>query len=309
MQHLQIAFVMSAMMIGFAALVTAGIWALRTREGYLRDFCLVYSLFTLLLGISVFKKYLSLNLADYPALAWYGISGVYQMVNFAVIVATIHFLLGIFHVRLRKVVIPVLLGLMVVCDMVLFSPFGAVLSEETNTIRLGWGYLIASSWFLASFTLALILGLALTRRVWRTDKQTFVLGLLVFAATGYVETFISFTQVLRSPWVVRSAERNFLFSSIPYALYGIFIIFYFLRFYASPPRVIDGPSEAFLTKYAITAREREIIYQVIQGKSNADIADELVISLATVKTHLHNIYTKMGVDSRFDLLARVRSDQ
>ena len=53
----------------------------------------------------------------------------------------------------------------------------------------------------------------------------------------------------------------------------------------------------FLAKYAITEREREIILKVAQGKSNADIASELVISLATVKTHLHNIFTKTGVDS------------
>jgi DNA-binding NarL/FixJ family response regulator len=49
--------------------------------------------------------------------------------------------------------------------------------------------------------------------------------------------------------------------------------------------------------------------KVVQGKSNADIASELFISLATVKTHLHNIYRKIDVDSRFDLLARVRSGQ
>jgi ATP/maltotriose-dependent transcriptional regulator MalT len=45
----------------------------------------------------------------------------------------------------------------------------------------------------------------------------------------------------------------------------------------------------------------------MQGKSNAAIAGELFISLATVKTHLHNIYQKVGVDSRFDLLARIQS--
>jgi DNA-binding CsgD family transcriptional regulator len=71
--------------------------------------------------------------------------------------------------------------------------------------------------------------------------------------------------------------------------------------------VTEGPSDTFLAKYAITEREREIILEVIQGKSNADIASELVISLATVKTHLHNIFAKTGAVSRYDLLARVRS--
>jgi DNA-binding CsgD family transcriptional regulator len=72
---------------------------------------------------------------------------------------------------------------------------------------------------------------------------------------------------------------------------------------------MDALPEAFLTKYNITDREREIILKVVQGKSNADIAGELFISLATVKTHLHNIYRKIDVDSRYDLLARVRSGQ
>jgi len=309
MQHLQIAFILGVMMIGFAALITAGLWALRAREAYLRDFCIVYSLFTLLLGADVLKKYLALNVSDYSASAWYAISGVYQVVNFAMIVSAIYFLLGIFQVQSRKLIISVFLVLMVVCDVIIFSPFGVVLNSKSNTIQLGLGYQIATGWFLASFTFALVLGITLIRRVWRTDKQTFVLGLLLFAAFGYVETFISFANMLGNPIIVRSAERNFLFSSIPYALYGVFVIVYFLRFYAAPPDVTDTPSEAFLAKYAITAREREIIHKVIQGKSNLDIASELVISLATVKTHLHNIYTKTGVESRFDLLARVRSEK
>jgi ATP/maltotriose-dependent transcriptional regulator MalT len=90
-------------------------------------------------------------------------------------------------------------------------------------------------------------------------------------------------------------------------VYGVFLIVYFLRRSGSAPLVNEEPSQEFLSKYGITERERELILKVMQGKSNADIADELVISLATVKTHLHNIYQKLGVDSRYDLLARVRS--
>jgi ATP/maltotriose-dependent transcriptional regulator MalT len=109
-----------------------------------------------------------------------------------------------------------------------------------------------------------------------------------------------------------SQAGDFLFSSIPYALYGIFLLVYFLEQPAPAPLAplaMDALPDAFLSRYGITDREREIILKVVQGKSNADIAGELFISLATVKTHLHNIYKKIGVDSRYDLLARVRSGQ
>jgi DNA-binding CsgD family transcriptional regulator len=309
MGHLQIAFELGAIMIGFATLIIACFWALRTREPYLRDFCIVYTLFTMLLSIVVLKKYLSLNVAGYSDSAWYEFSGIQQVVNFAITVATIQFFLGIFQVRSRKILVPVLLVLMVVGDILIYSPFGAVLGPENKTIHIGLGYQIASIWFFTSFTFALVLGYIFFRQVWRTDKQTFVLGLLLFATFGCGETFIGLIDMLRNPTAIRATERNFIFSSIPYALYGIFIIYYFLRYYISPPQVTEGPSDTFLAKYSITEREREIILEVIQGKSNADIASELVISLATVKTHLHNIFTKTGADSRYDLLARVRSGQ
>jgi DNA-binding CsgD family transcriptional regulator len=153
----------------------------------------------------------------------------------------------------------------------------------------------------------LALGYGLLRRVWRTDKRNFTVGLLIFATFGYGETLTSLPWTLRTTVVAVSAESNFLFTSIPYAVYGIFLINYFFHYPVPTALASDNLSEEFLSRYGITDREGEVIQKVIQGKSNADIASELFISLATVKTHLHNIYQKIGVDSRYDLLARVRS--
>jgi len=133
--------------------------------------------------------------------------------------------------------------------------------------------------------------------------------LLIFITVGYAETLANFSQSLHSSGVTLTRESDFLFSSIPYTLYGIFLIYYFLRYSIPAALESDTVSEAFISKFGITDREREIILKVMQGKSNADIAGELFISLATVKTHLHNIYTKVGIDSRYDLLVRVRSGQ
>ncbi|WP_127848700.1 response regulator [Lacticaseibacillus hulanensis] len=48
----------------------------------------------------------------------------------------------------------------------------------------------------------------------------------------------------------------------------------------------------------LTTREREVLKLIAQGKSNQEIADELFITLKTVKTHVSNILAKLEVDDR-----------
>jgi len=309
MEDIQIAYDLLVILIGFAALSITAFWAVKTRETELRDFCILYALYTLVLIVLVVKKYLFLNVENYSARSWYVLSGLEQLFNFAVIVGTIHFLTGVYQVRSRTAITGGFLSIMLISEGLILSPIGAVLDAEQQTIHLGIGFQIATGWYFVSFTLMLILGYGLIRRVWYTDKRNFMIGLLVFATVGYGETLTNLAPMLHPTVVTLSAERDFLLSSSPYVLYGIFLINYFLRFSLPATLKPDTVSEEFLSKYGITDREQEIILKVMQGKSNADIAGELFISLATVKTHLHNIYTKIGVDSRFDLLARVRSGQ
>ncbi|MGO4631801.1 response regulator [Streptomyces sp. 2RAF24] len=49
---------------------------------------------------------------------------------------------------------------------------------------------------------------------------------------------------------------------------------------------------------SLSAREREVLELVAKGTSNREIAAELFISEATVKTHLTHIYAKLGVKDR-----------
>ena len=48
----------------------------------------------------------------------------------------------------------------------------------------------------------------------------------------------------------------------------------------------------------LTAREVEVLRLVAQGLTDAQVAEQLVISPRTVNTHLTSIYNKLGVDSR-----------
>lgn len=49
---------------------------------------------------------------------------------------------------------------------------------------------------------------------------------------------------------------------------------------------------------ALTARELEVLELAASGLSNRDLARSLLVSEATVKTHLHHAFTKLGADNR-----------
>jgi len=50
--------------------------------------------------------------------------------------------------------------------------------------------------------------------------------------------------------------------------------------------------------FRLTSREAEVLYWVVKGKINRDIADILGASTATVKKHLERIHAKLGVETR-----------
>ena len=53
----------------------------------------------------------------------------------------------------------------------------------------------------------------------------------------------------------------------------------------------------------LTKREEEVLRAVAQGRTNAELAAELYISLSTVKTHLSSLHTKLGARNRVELAA------
>ncbi|MGD9142175.1 MAG: helix-turn-helix transcriptional regulator [bacterium] len=66
--------------------------------------------------------------------------------------------------------------------------------------------------------------------------------------------------------------------------------------------ITEDPTSLF-ERYGISPREREVIAKVCMGKTNREIADELFISLQTVKDHVYRIYRKTGVKNRAQLVA------
>jgi DNA-binding NarL/FixJ family response regulator len=71
---------------------------------------------------------------------------------------------------------------------------------------------------------------------------------------------------------------------------------------ASPTRADAGRARAAAARLAsLSEREREVAVAVGQGKSNAEIAGELFMSLPTVKGHVSHIFVKTGVTNRVQI--------
>jgi DNA-binding NarL/FixJ family response regulator len=64
-----------------------------------------------------------------------------------------------------------------------------------------------------------------------------------------------------------------------------------------PPAIAEKLAERMGTE-DLTPREAEVLEQIVNGKSNKEIATELAISEATVKTHINSLLSKLGVTDR-----------
>ena len=56
----------------------------------------------------------------------------------------------------------------------------------------------------------------------------------------------------------------------------------------------------------LTTREREILNLIVEGYSNKEIAEKLVISLSTIHTHRRNLMSKLDITSRRGLIQYAR---
>ncbi|GAA4063609.1 AAA family ATPase [Actinomadura miaoliensis] len=78
---------------------------------------------------------------------------------------------------------------------------------------------------------------------------------------------------------------------------------------ALPPRTParDGIPAPADPAAALTEAERRVAALVVQGRTNRQIADALLVTISTVEQHLTRIYRKLGVTRRADLVRRLRA--
>ena len=106
-------------------------------------------------------------------------------------------------------------------------------------------------------------------------------------------------------------EHIFFFIFLAWHLVPILFLSLYLEKYhgeaSSLQEDFESKLSAFVEKYEISKREREVIQLISKGLSNQEISESLFISLQTVKDHTHRIFVKTGVKNRVQLTNVIRS--
>lgn len=107
-------------------------------------------------------------------------------------------------------------------------------------------------------------------------------------------------------------EYSFKLSYLCFSVFTIntyfFISRFYFRSYEPAPEQIHFRKSVF-KKFALSEREIEITDLVIRGITNNDIAEKLFISINTVKSHIKNIYKKLSVSNRIQLIQMLQQKQ
>ncbi|MET7401804.1 response regulator transcription factor [Dactylosporangium sp. NPDC005572] len=147
-------------------------------------------------------------------------------------------------------------------------------------------------------------GIAATRRIVEAGLDSRVLILTTFdldehvlaglraGASGFLLKDVGRRQLVEAVHTVAAGEALFAQSVL-----RRLVAHYVARPAGSPARP-PGVSPAAAGPGGLTAREREVLQLIGYGLSNADIAAELVISMATVKTHVRHLLQKLALRDR-----------
>lgn len=176
-----------------------------------------------------------------------------------------------------------------------------------------WAVIALSAWFAALPGLfnavvwlleAVVLGGAMVATAWlakdtrRIPRGSRRRATAVFAVFHFVLLLLVSAALLLSALRPGPQENGLVLVNGAFLL--LFNLFppLWIRHYRPAPA--ETASDRFET-YGVTPREQQVILLIQAGKTNQEIADELFISVATVKDHNNNLFRKCSVRNRVEL--------
>jgi LuxR family maltose regulon positive regulatory protein len=143
--------------------------------------------------------------------------------------------------------------------------------------------------------------------LWERNKKEQAVGTLTRALAlaepeGYVRTFVDEGAAMGDllSAALEDRQRN------PSGAAGRVPARYLAKLMAALAQDAAAPSVDERLPEPVRERELEVLALIAAGKSNAEIARELFVSVSTVKTHINNLYRKLDARNRTQAVARAR---
>ena len=308
MQHLPIVFfilVLFTSLSGIAFLIILA-WKNQDKEA---KFLLLFQL------IFLFKLILN-NVGLY---VWLNIPGgitnaVFLFFNFLMISAAslaviffmpvfFHYLLNVSGQRLRNRIV---FGLFILTLTALLIPYLLIFIPGIPPNRLSGEPLLIFIYILLFFYLVV-----LSAASWKIILRKKLIPVVLFCLSSYGFFGMLDYQIVKHMINSQFYPSGLQWITLFHAFWNIWIIIYSLKKLSFSPSLslhADGVSGFLIRKYGITGREKEIILALAEGKSNQEIGDAFFISRRTVKNHIYNIYKKLEIKNRVELINLLRKN-
>jgi|GEM_PF-3275411 DNA-binding CsgD family transcriptional regulator len=304
MQEIAFFYYTACLAAGFSSMAFLAAAASSGRDPFLSRFIPFSAFYALLLGALAASAYLEAHHA-----AAYGLADEYLRLLVFLCKCGLAFSLVsmvnvIFAVRARRA-IDIVVFCALLCALALrLVHFSGALPEEAASPAAEWPVTRITVDAILALGLAYLLAMRLFRleRIASAEYRDLVrLDTLIIAAFS---PLVAFEVLFFRRWGM------VVFSPALYAAVSAATVARVFSRLAGRARSADGGSgagtrEASLREFAeargISAREAEVLGCLLLGHSNREIADELCVSLSTVKAHVYSIFKKCGVRARHRL--------
>ncbi len=150
-------------------------------------------------------------------------------------------------------------------------------------------------------------GVEATQRILKTQPD---MGIIIVTMLEDDDSLFSAMRAGARGYVLKGADKAEMLKSIRAvadgeALFGPAIAIRVLNFFHDNPSQSKSKSSPAVFP-ELTDREREILDSIARGETNDDIAEQLTISLKTVRNHVSSIFNKLQVTNRAQAVIRAR---
>ena len=303
MIHFAVFGYLFVVLVGMVCLAIALFLYFKNKSRFFLQFINYFSAFTLFIFSYLFiQTYIFANVQQITITAWLTQIGI-VFVSFAFFIFSIlHFSHFLVYNRssFKKTVWEVLISLTAMIGMILSIKVNWSDQQvyQEKSIALFFSIALIFCVIIYSLILKLVHFKNISEERKNLVRQTLVINTIFipgFALDFYLIQKLNFT----------------LFIPIFYLCSSLVFLRYFIK---NQYNVMIGSDSDFphqldnadLDQAGISTREKEIIELILKGYSNKKIADQLFISISTVKTHIRNIFQKLNVKSRFEIITKLK---